>query len=165
MSCPLTGGGGGYKQIKLVLLSTLEIKIYKLKLKLRKLRGARPKGQKEILTMANITFINPNMIRVTTSLTKEHIAICKEVAPELLTVTNEEKEVTFRVDTARQGSVSSFGVCFTEVEGNLIATAEFDINKATSKYIAAGINVNLTTVESQVASFIESMNDFTIETI
>lgn len=165
MSCPLTGGGGGYKQIKLVLLSTLEIKIYKLKLKLRKLRGARPEGQKEILTMANITFIQPNMIRITTSLTKESINACKEVKPELLNIINEDKDVIFRVDIARQASVSRFGVAFVENNNSLIATTEFDISKATNKFIAATIKAALEIVEAQATEFYNELNSIEIETI
>lgn len=115
--------------------------------------------------MANVQFINPNMIRVSTTLTKEDINLVKEVDARLLTLENEDKETTFRIDYGRSASVSRFGVCFTELEGQLLATVEFDIHKASSKFIASSIKRDLIMVESNVQDFINAANEIAIETI
>lgn len=115
--------------------------------------------------MANVTFINPNMIRVTTTLTKEQINLAKEVDASLLTLENEDKEVMFRIDCGRSASVSRFGVCFTEVNNALLATVEFDINKASSKFIAKSIKEDLETVETNVTNFLGDIDAIEIETI
>lgn len=115
--------------------------------------------------MSNITFIKPNMIRITTALSSAVIRDVKEVAPELLQVVNEKDEVIFRVDTARSASVSSFGVAFVETDNQLVAAVEFDIQKPTSKFIAANIKKHVDLIELAVEQFISELADIEIETI
>lgn len=115
--------------------------------------------------MANVTFINPNIIRIKTSLTVEAIDACKEVKPELLEVKDSDGDVIFRVDYGRSPSVSRFGVCFTEVDGELIASVDFDVRKATSKWIASEIQFQLNTIEVAVENFMTELATIEIPTI
>lgn len=113
--------------------------------------------------MSKVQFVNPNLIRVTTSLTADQLAIVKELDPRLLSLTDEEGNVLFRVDEGRASSVSRFGVCFTEVAGQFIATAEFDIHKPTSKYIACHIQECVEEIEEAVSVFLDTLPNYEIE--